>query len=114
MKFSLFRRTQHKTFQHIPIYYDEREVRLKEMEEGAKAEAKREAEKSADTSTDYHDRIKGSMRRFETNHQTAAVMASKEKKRSNMRIIIILAILFLVAYVLWHHTDTFIEAFLKH
>lgn len=107
MKFSLFRRTQHKTFNHIPIYYDEAAERRKEMERNANPEA---GEKKT---TDYHDTMKGSMRRFQHNHQSATSFANNEKKRSNVRIVIILSILFLVAYLLWTYTDTFVEAFIK-
>lgn len=107
MKFSLFKRAQHKKFHHVPIYYDERKEKLKDIEDRAKAELGQE------TDSTYQDRIKGSMRRYETNHRTMASMADKEKKRSNIRIIVILGILFLVAYLLWTHTDTFIEAFIK-
>lgn len=107
MKFSLFKRTQHKTFNHIPIYYDEAQERIKEIEENAKVDM---GEKK---STDYHDTMKGSMRRFQHNHQSATNFANNEKKRSNLRIIVILAILFFMAYLLWNYTDTFVEAFMK-
>lgn len=107
MRFSLFKRVQHKTFTHIPIYYDEKKERLKEMEESARAE---QGEKR---STDYHDRMKGSMRRYQHNHRSAAHFVHMEKRRSALRVIVILAILFSVAYLLWKHTETFVEAFLK-
>lgn len=107
MKFAFFSKPQHKTFNHIPIYYDEREERIKEMEEKAKEGT---GEKKG---SDYHASIKGSMRRYQQNHTSTANFASSEKKRSNIRIIVILSILFLLAYLLWQHTDTFIEAFLK-
>ena len=107
MKFSLFRKTPHQRFNHIPIYYNEAEERLKELEENAKVDM---GEKK---STDYHDTMKGSMRRFQHNHQSASTFARNEKKRSNVRIIVILSILFLMAYLLWTYTDTFVEAFIK-
>lgn len=107
MKLSLFKRTQHKQFHHIPIFYNEKEERIKEMEEKAKAELNKNEPK------DYHKTMKGSMRRFEHNHQSAVNFANLQKKRSNVRIIVILTILFMVAYLLWNYTDTFIEAFMK-
>lgn len=106
MKFSIFKRSHHKTFNHIPIYYNEGEERIKEIEENAKVDLG-EKKKS-----DYHDTMKGSMRRFQHNHISATSFANKEKKRSNVRIIVILGILFLMAYLLWTHTDTFVEAFI--
>ena len=106
MKFAIFRRTHNKKFHHIPIYYNEADELIKEMEENANVD------KGIKKSTDYHETIKGSMRRFQHNHISAASFAKNEKKRSNMRIIVILAILFSLAYLLWTHTDTFVEAFI--
>lgn len=107
MKLSLFRKTQHKTFNHIPIYYNESEERIKEMEENARVE---QGEKKT---SDYHETLKGSMRRYSHQHQSGVHFAQSEKRRSNIRIAVILIILFLMAYLLWNYTDTFIEAFIK-
>lgn len=108
MKFSIFKRTKHKTFTHIPIYYNEKEEHIKDLEKQALAEM------DEDKNRDYHETMKGSMRKFQHNHQSAVNFASNEKKRSNVRIIVILSILFLMAYLLWNYTDTFVEAFMKH
>ena len=108
MKFSIFKRTQHKTFTHIPIYYNEKEEHIKDLEEEARVE------KSEEKSTDYHETMKGSMRKFEHNHQSAVNFSSNQRKRSNVRIIVILSILFIMAYLLLNYTDTFIEVFVKH
>lgn len=109
MKFSLFRKTSHKTFQHIPIYYDKDEERRKELERNAKIDLGQGDKKAGD----YHVTLKGSMRRFEHQHQSAVNFSRNEKKRSNVRIVVILAILFLMVYLLWNYTDTFVEAFIK-
>ena len=107
MKLSLFRKTQHKRFNHIPIYYNESEERIKEMEENARVEL---GEKKT---SDYHETLKGSMRRYSHQHQSGVHFAHAEKRRSNIRIAVILIILFLMAYLLLNYTDTFIEAFIK-
>jgi hypothetical protein len=107
MRFSLFRKTAHQTFTHIPIYYDEGEERIKNAEDNAKVE------RGEKRDSNYKDTIKGSMRRFAHQHQSAAAFARNEKKRSNVRIVVILSILFAVAYLLLAHTETFIEAFMK-
>lgn len=107
MKLALFRKTQHKKFNHIPIYYSESEERIKEMEENARVE------QGVKKQSDYHETLKGSMRKFSHQHQSGVHFAQSEKRRSNIRIVIILLILFLVAYLLWNHTDTFVEAFIK-
>ncbi len=115
MKLSLFKRTQHKTFNHIPIYYNEKEERIKEMERQAQIELQQEQGKSNNNSEgSYRDRIKGSMRRYEHQHQSAVHFASNQKRRSNLRIIIIISILFLVAYLLWNYTETFVQAFMRN
>lgn len=113
MKFSLFKRTQHKTFQHIPIYYNEKEERIREMERQAQLELQQERKQKGEDDGNYRDRIKGSMRRFEHQHQSAVHFASNQKKRSNLRIIIIISILLLVAYLLWNYTETFVQAFMR-
>jgi len=114
MKFSLFKRTQHKTFHHIPIYYNEKEERIKEMERQAQIElAEEEAKKKGEDPGNYRERIKGSMRRYEHQHQSTVHFSNHQKRRSNLRVIVILSILFLVAYLLWTHTETFVQAFMK-
>ena len=107
MKLSLFKKTQHKQFNHIPIYYNEREERIKEMEENA------HVDQSTKKDRDYHETLKGSMRRYNHQHQSGVHFAQSEKRRSNIRIAVILIILFLLAYLLWNHTETFVEAFIK-
>lgn len=114
MKLSLFKRTQHKTFHHIPIYYDEKAERMKEMERQAKVElAEEQTDSQGEDTRNYRERLKGSMRRFEHQHQSTVHFASNQKRRSNLRIIVIMSILFLVAYLLWTHTETFVQAFMK-
>lgn len=109
MKFSLFRRTSHKTFSHIPIYYDEVDETRKDRERKAQIDLGKGDKKT----TDYHVTMKGSMRKYDHQHQSAAHFTSSQKKQSNLRIVIILAILFLMAYLLWNYTDTIFEVFLK-
>lgn len=109
MKFSLSRRTAHKTFSHIPIYYNEADERQKEREKNANIDLGKGDKKPSD----YHTTMKGSMRKYSHQHQSAAHFASMQKKQSNIRVIIILVILLFAGYLLWEYTDTFIEIFLK-
>ena len=113
MKFSLFRRTQHKTFNHIPIYYNEKEDRIKEMERQAQIEMQEQKGQKPADDAGYRDRIKGSMRRYDHQHQSAVHFASNQRKKSNLRVFFLIVILLMVAYLLWTHTDTFIQAFLS-
>ncbi len=107
MKLSLFRKTQHKTFYHIPIYYNESEEKIKKIEKNAKTEIDKPKEKN------YDETIKGSMHKYDHQHRSGVHFAKSEKKRSNIRIVIILTILFMVAYLLWNYTETFVQAFIE-
>ena len=109
MKFTFFSRAQHKTFQHIPIYYNEKEERIKELERQAQIELQQKPEDDGN----YRDRIKGSMRRYDHQHKSAVHFVSNQKRRANVRVAFIIAILIILAYFLWTHTDTFIQAFMK-
>lgn len=110
MKFSLFRKTEHKTFTHVPIYYNEKEEERKERERNAQIELGEERETTDD---DYTNRMKGSMRRYAHQHQSATQFSRLQKKQSNLRVVIILAILFFILYLLWKYTDAFIQFFMR-
>lgn len=105
----MFKRTAHQRFNHIPIYYDPEKERLEELEANAQVELGIKKEKK----TDYHQTMKGSMHRYAHQHRSATTFANNEKKKSNIRIVVILSFLFVVAYLLLKHTETFVEAFLK-
>lgn len=107
MRFSIFRRTPNQRFNHIPIYYDPNKERLEELEANAKVDL------GVKKKTDYHETMKGSMHRYAHQHRSATTFANNEKKKSNIRIVVILSILFGVAYLLLKHTETFVEAFMK-
>jgi hypothetical protein len=113
MKFSMFKRTPHQRFNHIPIYYSEQEERRKELVKSAEKEFVKEEEKKDEEAGDYHNRLKGSMKRYAHQHQSASAFTKSQSKRSNIRIVAILAGLFLMAYLLLRYTNTFVETFIS-
>ncbi|MBK8806829.1 MAG: hypothetical protein IPO21_09345 [Bacteroidales bacterium] len=84
--FSLFfKQKKHKTFSFTPRYYDEVKERQKKLLEEI------EKERNGTTKTTYNSQIKGAFRA--ENSKT-----SKVKRKSNVRLVVILAVLILLAY----------------
>lgn len=89
MRVRFFKLHKNKTFEYIPRYYDERKEKLNER---IKKMEQQMGLKEIDES--YIPRIKG---QFKTIHSRNF----KEKKKSNLRLVIILFILFIAAYYLF-------------
>ncbi len=95
MRFTFIKTARHRTFSHTPIYYDEAKEERDERARRVKEELGLELEED-NRSTE--ERIKGKMRR--KIHGNFDV-ARKEKKRSNLRLAIILIGLFILFYYLF-------------
>ncbi len=105
MKFTFTKVARHRVFQHDPIYYDEK----KEQHEERKHRIKEELGLLTDEEKEsgYADRIKGGMRRrIKSNYEVVRSV----KRRSNLRLVIILIILMIIGFYLiesgmeWLHT----------
>ena len=92
MGFYLFRIPKPRRFEHIPIYYDESKERLKEMQRQADLEA---GKRSNDN---YVPNIKGKFRK--NWHNTVNSSARDEKRKSNIRLIAIVIVLFFIAWLI--------------
>ena len=86
-----FKQHQHRKFEYEPVYYDERSERMKERLENA------EKSKSPKESGDYIPNIKGKIK----NHYNLSSTVGKQRKASNLRLIIIIVILSAAAYYLF-------------
>ncbi len=94
MKFTFIKTASYRTFHHTPIYYDE----VKEESEDRARRIKNElgVEQEEDERT-VEGRVKGKMRRkIKGNFD----LIRKEKRRSNLRLAIILIALFVFFYYL--------------
>jgi flagellar motility protein MotE (MotC chaperone) len=94
MKITFFKTARHRTFNHTPIYYDEAKEEREERARRIKDELGIEQEE--DTRT-IEDRVRGKMRRkIKTNYD----VVRKEKRKSNLRIILIIIGLMILFYYL--------------
>ncbi len=93
MKFTKLAR--HRVFQHDPIYYDEKKENSQERERRIKSELG--LLDDTEKESGYSGRIKGGMRRRVSSNFD---VARSEKKRSNVRLIIILILLFILGLYL--------------
>lgn len=105
MKFIFTKVARHRVFQHDPIYYDEKKEERKEREHRIKEELGLLSDEEKETG--YAERIKGGMRRrIKSNYE----VARSAKRRSNLRLVIILIILMVIGFYLiesgleWLHT----------
>ncbi|MGQ1785830.1 MULTISPECIES: hypothetical protein [unclassified Saccharicrinis] len=94
MKFSFIKTARHRTFHHTPIYYDEAKEEREERARRIKSELGVEVE---DDDRSAEDRIRGKMRR---KIKGSFDIARKEKRKSNVRLAIILIGLMIVFYYL--------------
>ena len=94
MKFSFVKTAKHRTFHHVPIYYDEAKEEREERARMIRDELGIEQEEDERT---IEDRVRGKMRRkIKGNFD----VARKEKKKSNLRLIAIIIGLMIVFYYL--------------
>ncbi len=95
MAISFFKLPKHKQFNYIPRYYDERKEELNERIKQIELEmGVRNPDKN------YVPKIKGQIR----NQYYRNI---KERKQSNLRLIIILIALFLIAYLIFFQQAIF-------
>ncbi|MFB6319234.1 hypothetical protein [Saccharicrinis sp. FJH54] len=99
----LFRTPKPRRFEHIPIYYDESKERLKEMQRQADLEA------GKISSEDYVPNIKGKFRK--NWHKTAIDVTSTEKRKSNLRLVAIVIVLFFVAWLILNADISILNVF---
>lgn len=88
---TMFRTPKPRQFKYTPIFYDERKEALKERERQIKQELGLSDEGSPRVSL-----IRGRFR-------NAYSRSSKEKTKSNFRMVIIMIILLVVAYLLFYY-----------
>lgn len=93
MKITFFKLPGHYIFDYKPRYYDEAKERREEMI----AQAKREAGIKDDDEAKYVPRIKGQIKK-----QLRYDKAKRAGRTSNLRLIVIIAILVAVAYYLFY------------
>ncbi|WP_075590359.1 hypothetical protein [Labilibacter marinus] len=105
MKFTFIKTAGHRTFSHTPIYYDEakeeRAARAREIKSDLGIEQE-EDERSTE------DRVRGKMKRKIAGHFD---VVRKEKKRSNLRLVLILIGLM---YLFYHLLMSSAEWILKY
>lgn len=89
-----FNQRKPKAFQLKPRYYDEHKERLAESEERVRKELGLDKEEK-ETNTGYEQRIRGKFRQ--------EIEGAKERKNAKVRLSIIIAILFFVAYMLYNN-----------
>jgi len=105
MKFTFTKLARHRVFQHDPIYYDEKKEQREERERRIREELGLLNEDEKETG--YAGRIKGGMRRRIKSHYE---VSRSEKRRSNLRLVVILIILMILGFYLiesgmeWLHT----------
>lgn len=94
MKFTFIKTAPHRTFNHNPIYYDAAKEEREKRNNRIKSELGQEVENDQES---IGDRVKGQMRRkIQGNYE----VVRKEKKRSNIRLAIILVGLVIFFYYL--------------
>jgi len=107
MKFTFSKVARHRVFQHDPIYYDEKKEESQERERRIKSELG--LLDNAEKESGYSGRIKGGMRRRVSSNFD---VARSEKKRSNLRLIIILIALFALGLYLVESGMEWLNAYL--
>lgn len=94
MKFTFIKTARHQTFNHNPIYYDPAKEERQKRSNRIKSEIGHEEKEEEET---VEDRVKGKMRRKMKGH---IEVVRTEKRRSNIRLLIILIGLMIVFYYL--------------
>ncbi|MCW3806453.1 hypothetical protein [Plebeiibacterium marinum] len=102
MRFTLIKTARHRTFHHNPIYYDEAKEERDDRNRRIRDELGLEQEED---NRSNEDRIRGKMRR---KIQTHFDVARKEKRKSNLRLIVILIGLMIAFYYLFNTSKEWI------
>jgi len=111
MKFSFIKIPRHRVFDHQPIYYDEVKEKQAERERKIREELGLKSEKENDK--DYAARIRAG---FRSGHKIKPhyEVTRSIKRKSNIRLIIILVILILLAqYLVKSGEEWYIQFFAK-
>ena len=95
MKFTFVKTASHRTFHHQPIYFDDKEDERVDRARRIKNELGIEQEEDGRTT---EERVRGRMRR---KIQTHFEVTRKEKRKSNLRLAIILIGLVMLFYYLF-------------
>lgn len=106
MKFTFSKVARHRVFQHDPIYYDEKKEKREERERRIKEELGLLSDKEKEEG--YADRIRGGMRRRMKSHYE---VTRSEKRRSNLRLVIILIALMILGVYLVQEGMAWMETF---
>lgn len=96
MRFTFIKIPRHRKFQYDPIYYNPEKEESKERERRIRQEMGLDVGKESDGRA-YTERIRGGMRRRIRSHFE---VARSERKKSNIRLIIILVLLMALFYYL--------------
>ncbi|MBN2166385.1 MAG: hypothetical protein JW717_08930 [Marinilabiliaceae bacterium] len=108
MKISFFKLPKHRVFQHDPIYYDEKKEKQKQREHEAKKELGLLSQNEKEIG--FEDRIRGKMRKRISPPFSIAV---RERRKSNIRLLIIIIILMYLAYKLWTSSGEWLDLIIK-
>ncbi len=106
MKFTFSKTARHRVFQHDPIYYDEQKEKREERERRIKEELGLLTDDEKEDG--YADRIKGGMRRRIKSHYE---VSRSEKRKSNLRLVIILIALMILGVYLIQEGMVWLETF---
>jgi len=106
MKFTFSKVARHRVFQHDPIYYDEKKEEQAARERRIKEELGMLSDEEKETG--YANRIKGGMRR---RLKSQYEVSRSEKRRSNLRLVIILIVLMVLGIYLIQEGMAWMETF---
>lgn len=102
MKITFLKIQKPRQFRHVPIYYDERKEELNSIVRKAESDLGIKADKGA-----YVPSLKGQIKR---KHRLDAVSITKyERLKSNVRLVIIIGVLLVVAYFLLNSSSDYLN-----
>lgn len=104
MRISFFKLPKHRVFQHDPIYYNEKKEKQKEREHDAKGDLGLLTQEEKETG--FEERIKGKMRK---RISPPFALATRERRKSNIRLLIIIVVLMYLAYKLYTSSYEWLE-----
>ncbi|MGQ1889624.1 hypothetical protein ACT29H_04205 [Thermophagus sp. OGC60D27] len=108
MRFIFFKLPNHRKFQYDPIYYNAEKEKREERERRIRQEMGLSSEEDKETRR-YGDLIRGGMRRRIKSHFE---VTRSQRKKSNLRLIIILIFLFVLFYYLMDSAREWYDQFL--
>jgi len=108
MRITLFKQTKGRTFNHIPIYYNEAEEQKKERDRRTKEALGTLSDDEKQSG--FRNRIQGKMRQ---KYNTKYSSIDTQRQKSNFRLIIILMVLMALAYIMLKSSNKWLEVFIK-